>query len=176
MSDNIHSHETIHPHLETQSEPKPKTFLEKLPFHKEKETAKEKAEKDYINNLNIDNPEQSPYVIKSSKTIQAPTPTKSKSYLELEKILSDDLESYYQNLDPAKQEQFKIKGEEAASKIEEMIATFKIKARTVIQIIKQWLLMIPGINKFFLEQEAKIKTQKIIAFARQYKKENKNKW
>ena len=32
----------------------------------------------------------------------------------------------------------------------------------IIDVIKKWLSIIPGINKFFLEQEAKIKTDKIM--------------
>jgi hypothetical protein len=31
-----------------------------------------------------------------------------------------------------------------------------------VDVIKRWLSIIPGINKFFLEQDAKIKAEKII--------------
>jgi hypothetical protein len=40
-------------------------------------------------------------------------------------------------------------------------AKFKVKA--IVDLIKKWLAIIPGVNKFFLEQEAKIKTDQIIA-------------
>jgi hypothetical protein len=30
-----------------------------------------------------------------------------------------------------------------------------------LKLIREWLLIIPGVNKYFLEQEAKIKTDKI---------------
>jgi len=29
-------------------------------------------------------------------------------------------------------------------------------------LIKKWLLLIPGVNKYFLEQEAKIKADEIV--------------
>lgn len=179
MSDTIQKHEHIHIGREDQPDLPKKSFLEKLPFRKEKEikSEKEKAEKNYIKKVDTDHPEQSPYVIKSS--IQTPAvvaPQKSQSLVATEKLLSENLEDFFVSLDPAKQEEFRLKGEETATKIDEMVTTFRAKARQVISLIKQWLLLIPGINKFFLEQEAKIKTQKIMAYARQYKKDNKNKW
>jgi len=50
-----------------------------------------------------------------------------------------------------------------------MVGSFKIKARKVLHLIRDWLKIIPGINKYFLEQEAKIKTDKIIELAEQEK-------
>jgi hypothetical protein len=38
----------------------------------------------------------------------------------------------------------------------------KFKARQVIDLLKKWLSLIPGINLYFLEQEVKIKTDKIM--------------
>ena len=38
----------------------------------------------------------------------------------------------------------------------------KLKVKKVVNLIKKWLTMIPGVNKFFLEQEAKIKTDEIV--------------
>jgi hypothetical protein len=38
----------------------------------------------------------------------------------------------------------------------------KIKVNKIIDLIRRWLKLIPGINKFFLEQEVKIKADKII--------------
>ena len=36
------------------------------------------------------------------------------------------------------------------------------KAKKIFQLILEWLKLLPGINRFFLEQEAKIKTDRII--------------
>jgi hypothetical protein len=49
----------------------------------------------------------------------------------------------------------------ASRQIEAVLATGKSIAVKVLTIIKKWLQTIPGISKFFIEQEAKIKTDKI---------------
>ena len=60
------------------------------------------------------------------------------------------------------QEAFKKKGEETAGKIKELLKSFKDKTKEIVKLIKSWLKMLPGVNKFFIEQEAKIKTDKIL--------------
>jgi len=81
---------------------------------------------------------------------------------QIEKVLEKDLAEIYLNLSPDKQEEFKVKGEETARQINILLQKTKIKAREVIDLIKRWLSIIPGVNKFFLEQEAKIKTDEIM--------------
>jgi len=63
---------------------------------------------------------------------------------------------------PEKQGEFKQKGEETAGKIRSMVETAKENARKIFDLIRDWLRVIPGVNRFFLEQEAKIKTDKIL--------------
>jgi hypothetical protein len=84
-------------------------------------------------------------------------------YLEVEKILEENLEAAYSKLSPIKQQEFKIKGEETARKITQMLNSVKVKLKEIFHLIINWLKIIPGINKFFLEQEAKIKADKILA-------------
>jgi hypothetical protein len=96
---------------------------------------------------------------------------KSETLKEIENILSEGLEEVYQNLPEAVKEQFKKKGEETASKIEKIISQAKIAVNKILNLIKNWLKMIPGVNKFFLEQEAKIKTDKILALAERKRKQ-----
>lgn len=167
--------------LKTSSKPlslekQPKPVLETTPTVATEQSIseKEKAEKEYYK-VDADHPEQSPYVVKNAKAAQstAGTAQKSPSLLMVEVILSEHLESLYETLAANKKEDFKRKGEEAATAIDALVCSFKAKAKAIINLIKEWLSVIPGINKFFLEQEAKIKTQKIMAYARQYKKENK---
>ena len=88
---------------------------------------------------------------------------------QIETILAEDLEEVYAQLPPELKPKFKVKGEEVASAIRTMMATAKIKARKVLKLIAQWLKIIPGVNKFFLEQEAAIKAQKIMAVAQEEK-------
>lgn len=103
-----------------------------------------------------------------------PKPTvvteKSETQKEIEAILSENLTSIYQNLPDALRQQFKKKGEETATKIEKIINQAKIAVDKILGLIRAWLLIIPEINKFFLEREAKIKTTKILAMANKRKK------
>lgn len=96
-------------------------------------------------------------------------PVKDELTAEVEGVLAEDLEDLYTKLPPAKQQEFKLKGEEVAKDIRTMIDEGKVKAKKVVQWIKDWLKMIPGVNKFFLEQEAKIKTDKVLALIEEEK-------
>ena len=87
---------------------------------------------------------------------------KETDFAEIGNILEKDLEDIYFNLSPEKQAEFKNKGEETAKKISLALQKTKIKVNQIISLIKDWLKIIPGINKFFLEQEAKIKADEII--------------
>ncbi|PIR12842.1 hypothetical protein COV49_03955 [Candidatus Falkowbacteria bacterium CG11_big_fil_rev_8_21_14_0_20_39_10] len=81
---------------------------------------------------------------------------------QIEKVLAQDLEEAYLNMPPAKQKEFKVKGEKTAQKINALLDKTKVKAKKIISLIKKWLSLIPGINKFFLEQETKIKVDEIM--------------
>lgn len=82
--------------------------------------------------------------------------------VKVEKILESGLKDTYEKLAPIAQQEFKIKGEETASKIRELLGAAKVKVKKIFQLILEWLMLLPNINRFFLEQEAKIKTDKII--------------
>ncbi|TAN33032.1 hypothetical protein EPN28_03455 [Patescibacteria group bacterium] len=86
--------------------------------------------------------------------------------MKIEKILEDGLNEPYQRLSPIARKEFKLKGEQTAAKIRELMRSARVKAKKILRLILEWLKMLPGINKFFLEQEAKIKTDKIMALKR----------
>lgn len=92
------------------------------------------------------------------------------SYQKLENILADDLVDIYFKMPPLDQQLFKEKGEETARGILKILAKPKIKIKKIIELIKNWLKFIPGVNRFFLEQTAKIKTDRIISELGQDKK------
>jgi hypothetical protein len=96
---------------------------------------------------------------------------KSETLTKVEKILEKDMGDIYFKMSPEAKRNFKIKGEEISLKIEEMIETGKAVARKILALIKSWLQMIPGVNRFFLEQEAKIKTDKIMNIVEKGKEE-----
>lgn len=80
----------------------------------------------------------------------------------IEKILEKDLDELYLAMSPEKKEEFKVVGEETAREINNLLKKTKVKVKKIIDLIRKWLLIIPGVNKFFVEQEAKIKTDEII--------------
>lgn len=88
---------------------------------------------------------------------------KSETLKNIENILSQDLEEIYQSLPDNLKNKFKQEGEETAFKIEELLNQAKVVVYKIIDLIKNWLSIVPGVNKFFLEQETKIKTEKILA-------------
>ena len=88
-------------------------------------------------------------------------------YQEVEKILEADLGEIFVIMPPAQQQEFKARGEETTSNITRLLNSGKIKfkelSKKVFNLIVDWLKIIPGVNKYFLEQEAKIKSEKILA-------------
>lgn len=83
--------------------------------------------------------------------------------VKIEKILEEGVGDAYARLSPVAKQEFKLKGEEVARQIREMVKGAHIKVKKVFKLILEWLKMLPGINRFFLEQEAKIKTDRIIS-------------
>lgn len=82
---------------------------------------------------------------------------------EIEDVLTENLVEIYQQMPPEKQVEFKRVGEETAGKIEVLVRQIKVQVHKILELIKNWLRFIPGVSRFFLEQEAKIKTDKILA-------------
>lgn len=97
----------------------------------------------------------------------APQPAaaaKHPDVIAVERILEENLEEIYQRLPAQKQAEFRVKGEETASKIVLLLQQAKLKVKHILDLIRDWLKLIPGVNKFFLEQEAKIKADKLLAW------------
>lgn len=101
------------------------------------------------------------------------TPIKDEVAQEIENILSEDLTDLFLKMNPQQQEEFRVKGEETASKIRVILSSAKFGVKKILDLISDWLKLIPGVNKFFLEQEAKIKTDKILHNAEEFRKEGK---
>jgi hypothetical protein len=120
-------------------------------------------------------------------TIKTPKQTKIKKkrvdkkrlrVKKIETVLAQGFRELYIQLPSNLKTEFKKKGEEAARKIDEVVISDKnVKASKILEIIKKWLSFlkkIPGISKFFLEQEAKIKTDKILRMHEQKEKNSKS--
>lgn len=134
------------------------------------QSAKETAFENY-KQVNDENPEESPYVIKQAKPTKADiqqATVKSQQLQEIEDLMTKDLSEMYQRMSPEDQQKFKAKGEEVAQEIDGLLQRAKLTAKRVLHLIRSWLKLVPGINKFFLEQEAKIKAEELIHFARKH--------
>lgn len=83
--------------------------------------------------------------------------------VEVEKIMEEGLRDAFVKLPPADREMFKIKGEQTAYQIRDLLRATHVKVKKVFALLMDWLKLLPGVNRFFLEQEAKIKADKIIA-------------
>jgi len=87
---------------------------------------------------------------------------------EIDSILSEGLNEVYLKMNQAQQAEFKKTGEETVTKINKLLTETKVKVNKIIDLIRRWLKLIPGVNKFFLEQEVKIKADKIIKLKNKY--------
>ncbi len=116
----------------------------------------------------------------SASTVELPalqkkevlTPEDEQEVEEVEHILEEDLGDIYKELDPQSQKTFKEQGETTARTIVMLLHKVKIKTRLIMRTISKWLFIIPGVNRNFVEQESKIKTDKIIDM---HEHEHKNK-
>lgn len=101
----------------------------------------------------------------------APQPAQKDRFTqEIESVMEEDLTEMFLKMTPADQKKFKETGEETASKIRELAVSARENAKKIFSLLKSWLKIIPGVNKLFLEQEAKIKTDKILLIAEEEKK------
>jgi hypothetical protein len=107
-------------------------------------------------------------------TIVVPPVKKDEDTIEVEKILEDGLAPMFVKMPDDAKEKFKEKGEIASHEIASMVKRLQLDVKKVLRLIRDWLLTIPKVNKFFLEQDAKIKTDRIIELVRM-RKEEKNK-
>jgi hypothetical protein len=105
--------------------------------------------------------------IPTARTVAAqPAKSAASEYEEraklIEGFLARGLEDIYLGLPLDKQKEFRDQGEETAKKINKLLEKTKVNIGKIVSLIIKWLSLIPGVNKFFLEQEAKIKADEII--------------
>lgn len=86
----------------------------------------------------------------------------------IDTILAEGLNDVFLKMDPKIQLDFKKEGEETTKKIAHLLTETKIRVVKIVELIKKWLKIIPGVNKFFIEQEAKLKADKIIKMKKDF--------
>lgn len=89
-------------------------------------------------------------------------PYKDPRLIEIEQILEEDLAEYYFQLPDESKIVFKETGEQTAKKINALLGETKVAVQKIVDLIRAWLGLLPGVNRFFVEQEAKIKADKIM--------------
>jgi len=104
--------------------------------------------------------------IPAPKTPVAKTPASGDDYHRrraeaIDDILEDGLDSFFLQMTPQEQKRFKEEGEKTTIKINQLLDKAKVSVSKIVALIKRWLSLIPKTNKYFLEQEAKIKADKI---------------
>jgi hypothetical protein len=96
---------------------------------------------------------------------------KSASLLEVEKILEEHLGDLYARIPDKDKSRFLKTGEETAKEIDGLLNQAKVKVKKILSLIAAWLKLIPGVSKFFIEQEAELKTNKLLALKEKEKNE-----
>ncbi|MGI6347893.1 MAG: hypothetical protein ACOXZ1_01725 [Patescibacteria group bacterium] len=132
-------------------------------LEKESEFKKEEKEEEDKLEKKIDPPSASPVTV-----ILSPEEEREK---KIDKILAEGLEDVFLGMTPKQQKKFKTEGEKTVKKINVLLRDAKVKIKKIVDLIRRWLRNIPKVNKHFLEQEAKIKADRIVNL----KKEEKNK-
>jgi hypothetical protein len=108
--------------------------------------------------------------IEQSPTIQKEQQAKTDDLESVEKILSKSLGDLFKELPPHRKEEFKLAGEKLAR---QALVELKIKSKnkvssiTLVRMVRDWLKLIPGINKFYLEQEAKLIADQLLLYKKQ---------
>lgn len=81
----------------------------------------------------------------------------------VEQVLEEGMEDVYAKMDASHKQKFNKEGDRVAGLVAEMVRRAKVKSREVLKLITGWLRIIPHVNRFYLDQEAKLKTDKILA-------------
>ena len=102
------------------------------------------------------------------------TSRKSETLHRIEDIMSEDMTAIYKELPPDVKAQFKEQGEVVAKEVEGMMFKVKVHSKTVFKLVFGWLRIIPHVNKYFLRQEAKLKTDELMKLKDQVDTEQKN--
>jgi len=151
-------------------QPLDETGQSKPQKEKEPEFEQEKIESSQISTEKVE-PATTPLSVAIPSSAPVSQVQEDKIFKDIETILSEDMGEIYKNLPETLQEDFKKKGEETAQEIKNIISQTKIIVSKILILIKNWLLMVPGVNKFFLEQKSKIKTEKILNLAEEIRED-----
>lgn len=127
-------------------------------------------QKDFLEQPDVDAPTTK--IVEGQPVQTAPAPPQAprdEVLVEVEKIMEKGLADVYKSLPDSAKPIFKKKGEETAAALAQMVRSLNIQFKRALQMVRDWLLTIPKVNKFFLEQEAKIKVDELQALVEERK-------
>lgn len=101
-------------------------------------------------------------IVSQPITVSSRTGLLAQRAKQIDDILADGLNEVFLKMSPVQQKEFKKKGEETVTRINKLLDRARLQVNKIISLIRKWLQLIPGVNTFFLEQEAKLKADKII--------------
>lgn len=87
---------------------------------------------------------------------------KEVSLEDIEQVLQMGLEGMYKDFPDSKKQEFKSKGEVTAQRAFDLLNRSHPKPGKITKMIKSWLSTAPDLSDFFVEQEAKTKTDKLM--------------
>lgn len=87
--------------------------------------------------------------------------------IEVENKLSDGLWDAYKSMDPGLRARFKAEGERIAAVARDGIVSGRLATEKILDMIVKWLRMIPRVDRWFLVQDAKLKTDAIVRMSEQ---------
>jgi len=122
-------------------------------FEQEKETVKEQTEETMTEALDLESKNH------LKKQTAQPVDPQLKA---IQDILQEDIYELYIKMSPEEQEVFRQEGKRVAVAIKGILNSVKVNVKKIIKLIRNWLRHLPGINKYFIEQESKIKLDKLL--------------
>ncbi len=90
--------------------------------------------------------------------------------LGVEAVLEEGIIDAYRTMPAAAKVRFRKEGERVTVLLAEMVRSLKVNASKALSLISGWLKLIPGVNKYFLIQESKLKTDHVMRLAEEERK------
>lgn len=131
---------------------------------------RERLKAEVLHELELSHRPEQPRKTPPAAATSTPTLSKSPTLQAIEDVLAQDLEEIYFRLEPVARRRFKERGEQTAHEIETTLLDtrqhIERKMKRILQLILDWLKLLPGVSRFFITQAAKIKTERVIALNR----------
>jgi hypothetical protein len=105
---------------------------------------------------------ETPSALPPSAPMAIPIAAEQEKLQHIERVLAEGLQDIFTALPPVERQKFKIAGEQAAREVQGLLGQVKVQVGKVIEVIRRWLGTLPGVNRLFVEQESKIKAQKLV--------------